>query len=55
MAFLQIYWSFYLASIVVFCVPAIYAVILQHVVVFFFSCYPDNRENKNVEMKTLCV
>lgn len=36
MAFLQIYWSFYLASIVVFCVPAIYAVILQHVVVFFF-------------------
>lgn len=58
MAFLQIYWGFCLASIVVFCVPAVYAVILLYVVVFlffFFFCYPDNRENKDVKMKTLLV
>lgn len=36
MALLQIYWGFCLASIVVFCVPEIYAAILLYVVVFLF-------------------
>lgn len=51
MAFLQIYCGFCLASIVDFCVGAIYTLILLYVIAFFFY-YPDSREYKDVKMKT---
>lgn len=37
MAFPQIYCGFCLASVVDFCVEAIYALILLYVIAFFFS------------------
>lgn len=54
MAFLQIYCGFRLASIVDFCLEAIYALILLYVIAFFFY-YPDSSENKDVKTKILLV